>query len=327
MVILMHSCMKRQVKVVYILYNMRGKVIDMKSDFEKIAIEHGDRLKVISIEHLKELREIIENFKEQEELNDFQKWIVTGLYQFETPEEAFKVNSIILIAIHHPFYAKVDFIKEGKKNTFLSLVRSDFNKTEEYVRKFVEENKYSIKASSNLPLKRLGAHSGLAKYGRNNITYVDGLGSNFSYAAYFSDMLCEEDTWGEVKNAEICNKCNLCMENCPTGAIRKDRFLIDNQRCLSCINEAPGEFPAWIPVTAHHTLYDCLICQRICPMNHAQIDKIIDCISFTEEETNMLLDGKPIDTFSKEFKTKIYTLGIDEWYASIPRNLKTLFEM
>lgn len=61
-------------------------------------------------------------------------------------------------------------------------------------------------------------------------------------------------------------------------------------------------------------------------MNYDQLDNFIECISFTEEETNMLLDGKPIDTFSKEFKTKIYMLGIDEWYEAIPRNLKTLFE-
>ncbi|MBZ9685904.1 4Fe-4S binding protein [Clostridium estertheticum] len=299
----------------------------MKSGFEKVAIEHGDRLKVISIEHLKELKEIIGDFKDQEELNGFQKWIINELYQFEILEEDFKVNSIILIAIHHPFYAKVDFLKEGKKKTFLSLVRADFNKTEEYLRKYVEEKGYFIEVTKNLPMKRLGTHSGLAKYGRNNITYIDGLGSNFSYASYFSDMMCKEDTWSEVKNAEACDKCNLCIESCPTGAIRKDRFLIDNQKCLSCINEIPGEFPAWIPVTAHHTLYDCLICQRNCPMNYEQVDNVIECVSFTEEETNMLLDGKPIDTFSKEFKTKIYMLGINEWYEVIPRNLKILFEL
>jgi epoxyqueuosine reductase len=117
----------------------------------------------------------------------------------------------------------------------------------------------------------------------------------------------------------------LCIENCPTGAIRKERFLIDDQRCLSCINEVPGEFPEWIPITAHHTLYDCLICQRICPMNYKQEDNVIECVSFTEQETNKLLDGESIDTFSKELLTKIGMLGIDEWYEAIPRNLRTLF--
>jgi len=299
----------------------------MIDKLEKAVIEHNDRIKVIPIEHLKELKEIIENYKEQEELNDFQKWIVNKLYRFEGPKEDFTVNSILLIAIHHPFYAKVNFHKDGIKKTFLSLVRADFDKTEAYLTKLLEKNGYSIKKAENLPLKRLGVHSGLAKYGRNNITYVDGLGSNFSYAAYFSDIMCVEDTWGEVKNAEVCNKCKLCMESCPTGAILKDRFLIDNQKCLSSFNEVSGEFPDWLPVTAHHALYDCLICQRTCPMNYEQLDNVIEYISFSEEETKLLLDGKPIDTFSEELKTKVFMLGIDEWYEAIPRNLKTLFEL
>jgi epoxyqueuosine reductase len=299
----------------------------MKSELEKVAIEHGDRLRVISIEHLKDLKETIENFKVEEELNDFQKWIVDELYQFEIPEGDFTVNSIILVAVHHPFYAKVDFLKEGKKKTFLSLVSSDFNSVEVYLKKFVESNGCFIRMTQNLPMKILGTHSGLAKYGRNNITYIDGLGSNFSYAAYFSDMICEEDTWGEVKNVEVCNECNLCIENCPTGAINWDRFLIDNQKCLSYINEVPGKFPSWIPATAHHMIYDCIMCQRNCPMNYKQADNIIESILFTEEETNMLLDGKSIDTFSKELKAKVYMLGIDKWYEAIPRNLKILLEL
>ncbi len=298
----------------------------MKSELEKAAIKHGDRLKIISIEHLAELRDIIGDFKKQEELNSFQEWIVDELYHFQVPQADFKINSIILIAIHHPFYAKVDFYKDETKKTFLSLVRSDIQAAEVYLREFAEEKGYSVKAADNLPMKRLGVHSGLAKYGHNNVTYIDGLGSNFSYAAYFSDMTCEENTWGKVQNADICSKCNLCVKICPTKAIRKDRFLIDNQKCLSCINEVPGEFPDWIPETIHHTLYDCLICQRICPMNHEQLDKVIDYISFSEEETNMLLAGKPIDTFSKELKEKVLMLGLDEWYSAIPRNLKTLFE-
>ena len=299
----------------------------MISDLERIASKQGDRLKIISAEHLGELKKIIGDFKENEELNNFQNWIVNKMYKLEIPELDFKVNSIILVAVHHPFYANVDFFIEGKKKTFLSLVRSDFNKTETYLRKSIKEKGYSIKEAVNLPLKRLGVHSGLSKYGRNNITYVDGLGSNFSYVAYFSDIMCQEDNWGEVKYPEICNKCDLCVKECPTGAIRKDRFLINNQKCLSYFNEAPGEFPEWLPDTVHHTLYDCLLCQRVCPLNRKQVDNIIESVTFTEEETNMLIDGKPIDTFSEEFKAKIYTLGIDEWYEAIPRNLKTLFKL
>ncbi len=298
----------------------------MKKTLENIAIEQGYRIKVISAERLKELQEIIADFKSQEKLNDFQSWIVDKLYRYEPGQAHFNVKSIILIAVPHPFYAKVDFYRNGHKKTFLSLVRPDFDKAEGYIKGFAVENGYSLVQAENLPMKRLAAHCGLAEYGRNNITYIDGLGSNFSYMAFFSDMEVEQDTWSEVHNAMLCSTCHLCIDVCPTDAISKDRFLIDNERCLSCINEVPGDFPDWIPSAAHHTLYDCLICQRACPMNKKQLDKVVDSISFSEEETSMLLDGKPIDTFSEQLKEKVYSLGLDEWYQAIPRNLKVLFD-
>ncbi|MBH1942100.1 4Fe-4S binding protein [Mobilitalea sibirica] len=293
---------------------------------EKIATSHGDRLKVIPIDRLQDLKLTIEQFKENEDLNNFQQWIIDKLYRYKLPNTDFTINSILLLAIHHPFYAKVNFYKGGEKYTFLSLVRSNFEGAEAYLIQYAKDNGYHIKKAKNLPLKRLGVHSGLAKYGRNNITYIDGFGSNFSYAAYFSDLPSIEDTWGDMDLSKTCSKCNLCIDSCPTGAIRKDRFLIDNQKCLSCINEIKGEFPEWIPLTAHHTLYDCLICQRVCPMNHKQLGDVLDPISFTEEETNLLLKGESLTSFSEEAKSKIYLLGIHEWYSAIPRNLQILFE-
>jgi Uncharacterized Fe-S protein len=293
----------------------------MNKELENIAIEKGDRLKVISVKHLGELQELLDNFMKEEELNEFQKWIIKDLYRFGLPEVDFDVKSVILIAIHHPFYAEVEFCKDGRKNQVLSLVRADFRAADNYLADYMRSKEYSIRAEYNLPIKRLAVHSGLAKYGRNNITYIDGMGSNFSYAAYFTDMPCEEDTWGEVNNAKACEKCNACIDNCPTKAIRADRFLIDNQKCLSCLNEMPGEFPEWLPESIHHTIYDCLICQRICPMNAGQKNKILRGISFNEEETNMLLEGKPLDAFTEEAQDKIRLLGMDEWYAAMPRNL------
>lgn len=299
----------------------------MIKTLENIAIEHGDRLKVIPADRLKDLQRIIKDFKEQEELNGFLKWVVDDLYQFEPIQESFKVKSIILIAVQHPFYAKVDFHRNGQKKTFFSLVWPDFNKTEAYIKDFTEKNGYSVIRAENLPLKRLGVECGLAQYGRNNITYIDGFGSNFSYIAFFSDIEAEHDDWGGVRNAKICSTCNLCVDICPTSAIRKDRFLIDTQRCLAYMNEAPGDFPDWLPADVHHTLYDCLICQRTCPMNKNQTHKVDDSISFSEEETDMLLEGKPIDDFSVQLKEKVYKLGLNECYQAIPRNLKVLFDL
>lgn len=299
----------------------------MISELEKLAVIHGDRLTVIPIKRMFELENLLETYKQQADLNSFQQWIMNDLYQFELPEVEFSIKSIILVAIHHPFYAKIKFQKNAKEYNCLSLVNADFEENNNYIIDHMESSGFSLKVADNPPLKRLGVHSGLAKYGRNNITYIDGLGSNFSYTAYFSDLPCEEDNWGEVMNADLCKTCTLCINSCPTGAIRKEQFLIDNQKCLSCINEVPGDFPDWLPMTVHHTLYDCLICQKVCPMNNKQKDDVLDNISFSEEETNLLLYGAPISSFSDEMRKKVLLLGIDRWYDAIPRNLDTLFKL
>jgi epoxyqueuosine reductase len=179
----------------------------------------------------------------------------------------------------------------------------------------------------DLPLKRLAARSGLAAYGRNNVCYVDGMGSHLSFAAYYSDVPCDDERWMELRPAARCARCKVCLNDCPTGAIRESRFLIDNQRCLSYLNESSGDFPGWLPASVHHCVYDCLRCQLRCPMNKEVAGNVTGPIEFDREETEMLLAGAPVGSLPPALQRKARHLGIDEWPPdAIARNLKTLFE-
>lgn len=124
--------------------------------------------------------------------------------------------------------------------------------------------------------------------------------------------------------AETCHNCMLCVNTCPTGAIRQDRFLIDNSKCLSFFNEVPDEIPEWLDEKIHHTAYDCLFCQKICPMNADQINKIEDNIGFNDEETLKIIDGTKFNSLEEKTRQKLQYLGMDDWYKAIPRNLKIL---
>lgn len=291
------------------------------------AVKHGDRLQVVPYRRVSDLKNDIESFALNEELNDFQKWIVNCLYSYEAPDMGFNTESVIIMALSHPFYADVIFKKNGSKYWVKCLVRPDFDRADKYLKTFLDDFGYHAERASNLPLKRLGVQSGLSEYGRNNITYIDGLGSNFSLAAYFSDMPCEEDIWRSAVTSEKCGNCRACINNCPTGAIRKERFLIDNQKCLSAMNETPGDFPEWLPATVHHTCYDCLRCQEKCPMNIGHTEKMDGRFEFSEQETAMLLEGRPIEDFPKNARQKIFKLGLDEWYSAIPRNIRLLMQI
>ena len=68
------------------------------------ALVNGEKATLIPINRLQNVRNEIERFgQNNNELNDFQKWIVNDMYKFDIPNTEFSVRSILLIAIPHPF--------------------------------------------------------------------------------------------------------------------------------------------------------------------------------------------------------------------------------
>jgi Uncharacterized Fe-S protein len=280
----------------------------------------------LSVERLRELEAEIKSFAASEDLNGFQRWIVEGLYGFEAEGASFEPRSVIVLAVPHPPYAHVEFAYRGSRHAGLSLVPADLDAAGRELAAGLAAEGYAAQRASRLPLKRLAVRSGLAAYGRDNITYVEGLGSFFSLDAYFTDKPCVDDPWTELRVAPACRLCRSCIEACPLGAIREDRFLIDNERCLSCHNERPEPFPEWIPPKVHHSPYDCLRCQLACPMNRPYLGRAIGPICFDEAETETLLAGKAFEELQPELKAKSRLLGLYQWAAALPRNLRALLE-
>ena len=298
---------------------------------DKLRIEakiHNNKLVMIPIDRLYELQKELQDFRDTEELNGFQKWIFSDIYKFELPEVNFEAKSIILVAVPHPMYVNVILHYQGKSYQTKGLGSSDMQTTRDYITKIVNEEGYQAQEIWHFPLKRLAVQSGLAIYGRNNITYVDEYGSSISYIAFVSDARSEEDNWREMCYDKFCDKCGLCLTTCPTGAIRQERFLINNERCLSCINEGEGEFPDWLPKDVHHTIYDCLRCQEKCPLNLKVKDpgEVIRTLEISEEETEMLLAGKGKDDFSQEFLERAAVIDLFAWNATLARNIRAIIE-
>ncbi|MCL1997099.1 MAG: 4Fe-4S binding protein [Defluviitaleaceae bacterium] len=290
------------------------------NELKTLAENKGDKLTAVSVQRIKTLQKDLQKFQEETELNGFQQYIVNKLYRFQMIPEQMKL--IIVVAVSRPAYAKVKFIADGKEYNVFSTVAANTDRAERYMRAVMKKEGYRIDKESRLPLKRIAVQSGLAEYGRNNIAYVEGMGSCFALMAFSTEMPCENDTWREPVISSKCDACSICIKNCPTNAINESRFLIDNEKCLSAINENTDDFPVWLPTNVHHTPYDCLMCQAGCPMNENQ--EVIE-VSFTQEETKRILEGAPYKNTAKELKKKIDMLGLD-WWSSIPRNLQVLFD-
>lgn len=298
----------------------------MNRYLKEVAERHGDRLQIVSINHLEDLKKELEEFRQTESLNDFQKWIMENLYDFNLPVTDFEVKSIIIMALYHPMSTDVEFKYEGKAYRAKAAVGPDIDNGKKYLYEALSECGYHAFEVYKLPMKRLAVQSGLAVYGKNNITYVEGLGSNVIYLAFYSDAPCEEDVWTKLAVAECCQECNICVQLCPTGAISENKFLLDNQRCLSYFNEMGGKFPDWLPKDIHHTIYDCLRCQEHCPMNSCLTEDTVDPILITEEETKLLLQGKGSEDFPKEFLDRVAKIDLFSWKDGLARNIRAVIE-
>lgn len=294
--------------------------------------EQGHKASLVSLDILEKLQEDMRNLQNREELNDYQNRLIKECYDWKLPKLDFEIKSILLIG-RRSTVTQLMFEYEGKViPVIMPPGANDYDdahdRMDHFLQQLLDEKDYKCSTTPLLPNKLLAVRSGLAKYGRNNITYIDGMGSFFQIYLYYTDIPVDKYPFSEVLNMNECTTCGACIKACPTGAILKDRFLLDCKRCLTFYNEDERyPFPEWIDPKAHHALYGCYRCQEICPVNREQILKPIEVVSFNEEETKILLEGRPIDTFPNRLKNEIKRLNLEEYLPVIPRNSNAIFNL
>lgn len=146
------------------------------------------------------------------------------------------------------------------------------------------------------PLKSLAAHMGLVKYGRNNVSYCPGLGSGYQLCGYLLGTGERLGEWragaeGRETALERCGSCTACVKACPTGAIRKDRFLISAERCFTLLSESRRPMPDWARPPETLCLIGCMACQQVCPENKGRLRTVPSGIEFSAEETEAVIEA------------------------------------
>jgi len=293
--------------------------------------KRGYEWRIVSMDHLEELHEEIEGPHRlglyDEEF--YKERIVP--FVFKPPIELKDARSLIIVTSPQPQF-RVVFTWKGEQRLALippTYVRYRAVKAQakELLEGILGPEGYHVTAAF-LPEKLLIARSGLGAYGKNNISYVQGMGSFHEPAAFYSDLTCAEDNWQEKPMLKRCERCSACVRQCPSGAITVERFLLRAERCITYRNEKPGTvpFPDWLDPSWHNCLVGCMICQQVCPENKKFLKWIKEGPEFSEEETVLIRQGIPFDNLLAETKDKWSWLGLSEDLDVFPRNLRALLK-
>jgi epoxyqueuosine reductase len=299
---------------------------DILQKLSREMSQNGYKFRTVSISHLPEIQESVGNLVRQGMVN--QQLHSNWHFYLDTNKNLPKAQTIFVIAIPQPI-TRVEFEMTGKvyqadiPPTY--IYRNDEDKVRDILNEALEPIGYQI-AKARLAIKTLAVRSGLAQYGKNNITYVPGFGSYHRLVAFYSDCPCEEDNWQDIKVIKACENCSLCGESCLLGSITDNRFLIHAEKCLTWYNERVEAFPDKILDAWHHTIIGCMGCQLVCPVNKPHINKIAHGPTFSESETDMILKKTPLDKLTVETLQKLEAISADEWYDVLPRNLDLLIK-
>lgn len=110
--------------------------------------------------------------------------------------------------------------------------------------------------------KPWAVEAGLGWQGKHSVVINSKKGSFFFIGILALGIELEYD---EPFKEELCGKCRLCIDHCPTGAINEDRT-IDARRCIANLTiENRGPIPEDILPLIGGRIYGCDKCQEVCP--------------------------------------------------------------
>lgn len=309
---------------------LKSSNMDILDQLHTRLKEYGAVCGMVSTEHIPELEsEYNMSLRSPQIDRQFVKKSIYNYVDFSTIGKYPAIQSIIIIATPSP-EIEVKFQHDEKVYALrIPPHYSDRIKVTGNIRdissQIFNENGYQT-FSIVFPKKLLAVRCGLAKYGKNNLSYVEGMGSYHRLTAFASDLPCEYDSWQELQILERCAGCKACEHTCPTGAICADQFLIKAERCLTYYNEQLEPFPQWIDARSHNSVIGCIRCQISCPENKEYKSTRVHEDDFTEIETGLILNGIPFEELPENLQLKLNKLSMKRYYKQLSRNIKILIE-
>jgi epoxyqueuosine reductase len=115
--------------------------------------------------------------------------------------------------------------------------------------------------------RELAARAGLGVAGKNTNLLSRDMGSWFLLGEIFTTLDLSADLPPAEPVADLCGRCTLCLEACPTGAL-PEPYRLDARRCISYWTiEHRGAVPEAMRRQLGDWVFGCDVCQEVCPWN------------------------------------------------------------
>ncbi len=161
---------------------------------------------------------------------------------------------------------------QGKWSKSFALTENAASECDGYYQKLNFENwmsENSIRFERGcFPLRHAAVEAGLGIFRKNNFFYTEK-GSWYALDGYLIDRECE---YKHITAVRPCSEnCNLCQQNCPTGAFSAS-YTMNPFHCVSFITTfGQGMVPEGLAEKdINQWVCGCDACQDACPYNHKQ---------------------------------------------------------
>jgi epoxyqueuosine reductase len=296
-----------------------------------LSLNFDYKYRTFSVEHIGEVKDWFDKLKGESRISEnkiFRSYIDNFVFN---PEQIMPgAKSFVIISMPQKVLSLLVNYKNKKYEILIPSGYSDdgvklADVKDRIMKDIIKDPSKKLFEKVKLPLKTLSVKSGLAEYGKNNITYVDGYGSYHQLIGFYTDKVLD-DNWGSLNLLRECKGCSICVEKCPTKCFRENNFVLDIGKCVTLYNELPDPIPDWIDSKSHNAIVGCVKCQWDCPANALANKRTERLAELTEEETEFLLNKGNDEKIKKDLLGKLsskfpYINDID--YVS--RNFKLVF--
>ncbi len=300
----------------------------MLARLQQWAAERGYHLACGDIGVLQEVRAELEQRRNQGEFDSRFERKRLSFFEYEKSSEAIAApRAVLMLAVPRPAHRLVFELASGPFETILPPIYYRYSKLFEEVGEDLCAAVPGLRCRLGrllAPLKPIACRLGLARYGRNNITYVSGCGSYFQLLGYVTDADLGVARAADCAAAQLmaeCEGCEICVSACPTGALSEDRVLAHAEHCTAYFSEE-SELECRV---APPCLFGCLVCQQICPVNRDLLRVEPAGVSFDCSETELILaqGADEAARLSATMREKLAVLALEE-QSLIGRNLRHL---